>query len=149
MNYIVSFRHFRFGFAVLCIQLLRHILNTSFILLLQELWKSLYLKKLNEYAATLLNKRYAVTAYHCLENTGQITSLPDVRVRFVIHSFICHSFISCHHEKILNLTPRIWIQALCITKKYIVPGPPKLDAKCPHKAVRVKIPVEGTYLPNQ
>jgi len=30
--------------------------------------------------ATLLNKRYAVTAYHCLENTWQITSLPDVRV---------------------------------------------------------------------
>jgi len=55
----------------------------------------------------------------------------------------------CHHEKILDLTPRIWIQAPCITKKYFVTGPPKLDAKCPHKAVHVKIPVEGTNLPNQ
>jgi hypothetical protein len=55
----------------------------------------------------------------------------------------------CQHEKIINSTLGIRTQDPCIIKKYFDIGPSKPGTYSHHKAVDVKIPVEGTNLPNQ
>ncbi len=52
-------------------------------------------------------------------------------------------------EKVLNITPWIRTQAPCILSKDFVTRPSKLDTQYSHKAVHVKIPVEGTDLPKK
>jgi hypothetical protein len=59
------------------------------------------------------------------------------------------SLQGCQHEKISKFTPRIRTQDPCNSCKYFDIGLPKPDTGSPHKAVDVKIPVEGTNLPNQ
>jgi hypothetical protein len=57
--------------------------------------------------------------------------------------------LRCQHEKILKFTPRIRTQDPGNRCKYFDIGPQKTDIWRPYKAVHVKIPVEGTNLPNQ
>ena len=52
-------------------------------------------------------------------------------------------------EKILKISPRIRTLDPCNNCKYFDIGSPEPDTKNPHKAVHVKIPVEGTNLANQ
>jgi hypothetical protein len=54
----------------------------------------------------------------------------------------------CQHEKIIKFTHRIRIQDPYNSCKYFDIGPPKPDTLNSHKAVDVKIPVEGKNLPN-
>jgi hypothetical protein len=55
----------------------------------------------------------------------------------------------CQHEKIINFSPRFRTRDPCISNEYVEIGPSKPDILTTHKAVYVKIPVEGTNLPNQ
>jgi hypothetical protein len=55
----------------------------------------------------------------------------------------------CQHEKIISFSLRIQTRDPCISNEYVDIGPSKPDIHTSHKAVYVKIPVEGTNLPNQ
>ncbi len=43
--------------------------------------------------------------------------------------------MSCHHEKVINVTPWNWTQAPCITGKYFATGPSKLIWSVPTKLI--------------
>jgi hypothetical protein len=51
--------------------------------------------------------------------------------------------------KIINFSPRIRTRDPCISDEYVDIEPSKPDIYISHKFVYVKIPVEGTNLPNQ
>jgi hypothetical protein len=51
--------------------------------------------------------------------------------------------------KIINFSPRIRTRDPCNSDEYVDIGPSKPDIYTSHKVVYVKIPVEGTNLPNQ